>query len=163
MGRDTSVNDSIATANATQRIFGQITYVTGNRKLATDSEAVAVALPVARKPDEKFTIDTLRPNVVPPTAQDPTVQRIRSLGGDFARTGPNGEYKLEVPVGGQYFVLLISSHSRRSVNRPPTTTEIVEMGQYFKQATDLLGENDFSWSKQLMLTNKKLDRIFGKK
>ena len=161
MGRDASFKTSITAANSAQRIHGQIYYETEAGRQAADSEAVVVALPADRKPDEKFPIEALRPDVAPPSAQNPTVQGVRSLGGDVARTGPHGEYELELPVGGMYFVLVISNHARRSVERPPTTTEIVEMGNYFKQADDLLGENDFFWSKQLVRANKKLDRVFG--
>lgn len=151
---------SVAAANANHRIRGRLSYQTENGRTAADSEAVVVALPVGQKPDEKLAIETLRPDVAPPAKGDPTVQAIRSLGGDFARTNRTGDFELQVSGGGEYYLLLISNHQARREDSPPTTKEIVEVGSYFKPGDDLLGKNDFVWLKEVIGSDKQISHEF---
>lgn len=160
MGRATVHNQLAGAPSGSYQIHGRISYATNRGRTVADSESVVIALPVNQKPDEKFEISALRPDVPPPTAQHPTLQAIRSMGGDFARTNRLGDFRLEIPAPGEYFLLVVSSHLPRSESEPPTTKEIVQLGQYFKQADALLGKNDFVWSKELIRSEKRFDYRF---
>lgn len=160
MGRDGSVRQAVVQADSAQAVRGRLTYQSRRGRRYGDTEAVILALPVSHKPDEKLEMDVFRPELPPPSNQHPTIQALRSLGGDFVRADANGDYELEVPGRGAYFILMISNHMRRSDQHPPTSTEIVEIGSYFQRATELLGENDFRWEKRVVRRETTLDHEF---
>lgn len=160
MGRDGSVRQAVTQTDSAQVIRGRLTYQARRGRRYGDSESVIMALPASRKPDEKLAMEVFRPEVPPPSAQHVTIQALRSFGGDFARTDANGDYELEVPGSGAYFVLMISNHMQRSAQRPPTSTEIVQIGNYFQRAAELLGENDFYWEKRIVRRESTLDHEF---
>ena len=153
-------SEHAAGPGAKYQIHGQLTFLTGNGQQAPDSESVVIALPVRNRPDEKINSSSLRPDVVVPGQNEPAVMAVRSLGGDFARTDAAGQYELNVGAPGPYYLLFLSAHVSRSPHRVPTTREIVELGYYFKQATELLGENDFVWSREVIRNREQIDRQF---
>ena len=150
-----SVNSSPRT------VSGQIHYATKQGRKASDSEAVVIAWPTSRKPDEKLDVAGLRPNVAPAKVPKSTVHAIRSLGGDFARTDRNGVYELELPAAGEYYLLVISNHVSRPAGQQPTTVEVIEIGQFVTKATELLSVNDYVWSKQIVAKPTTFNHVFG--
>ena len=160
MGSGIGAARQVGVIEKSHRIRGRLTYPASGGRTEADTQSVVIALPVAMKPDEKFEIAPLKPEVADPRSRHPTVRGIRSLGGDFAVTDRYGEYELEVPRAGPYFVLMLSGHQARSAQRPATTTEIVQLGGYFRQADELIERNDFSWEKIVVRADKQLDRHF---
>ena len=146
-----------------QRVSGRVSYYTSSGQLAADALAVVIALPHRKKPDEKFDVRSVRPENASLQVQnlDPTVLGIRSLGGDFAVTNERGDYELEVGNPGEYYILVLSGHLARPVNRMPSPTEIVELGRYFRQANELLGNNEYVWAKRQVRKNSRFDATFG--
>lgn len=146
-----------------QRVSGRVAYYTSSGQLAADALAVVIALPHRKKPDEKFEVRTVRPENTSLQNQNlnPTVLGIRSLGGDFAVTNERGDYELEVSESGEYHLLVLSSHLARPANRMPLPNEIVELGRYFRQANELLGNNDYVWAKRLVRKDSRFDATFG--
>ena len=159
MGRY-SRGELASVADAPVRITGRLTYMTTTGEVAGDSEAVVIVVPVGRQPDEKLEIAPLRPDAPPPDPQHPTLVEIRSVGGDFARAEPNGEFSVAVPRAGEYFVLLLSSHARRQDEQTPTTMEIAQIARYFKPADALLGANSYRWSKETVLADTQINHLF---
>ena len=146
---------------ANHHVRGSVNYVTRHGQLAPDTQSVIVALPRRKLPDQKFSPESLRPeNLSFRTNQTPAVAGIRSLGGDVAITDQSGSYELEVSEAGEYFVLILSSHVARPANKQPSSTEIVELGRYFRQANDLFEKNAYVWGKHFVRKSKQLDTIF---
>lgn len=143
-----------------QSIHGSVRYATRRGQLAPDTQSVVVALPTRRLPDQKFAPETLRPDILSFSGQNLAVQGIRSLGGDVALTNEAGEYELEVGDAGEYFVLILSGHVALPNTRRATSTHIVELGQYFRQADKLLGKNDYVWNKYFVRKSKQVDKTF---
>lgn len=158
MGTGMGQNPATQTPTRKPRIHGRLTYVTASGQTAPDAESVVLAVPVKERPDEKIAIDDLRPDS-PPENLNPTIQKIRSLGGDFARTNLTGDYELEVEFPGEYYLLLLSNHAARSSE--PKTNEIVELGRYFRSADKLLGRNAYVWDKQIVRGDAQTDYCFG--
>lgn len=143
------------------RVHGNVKYLTRRGQLAPDTQSVVVAVPRRKLPDQKFSPETLRPeNLSFRNTQDPAVLGIRSLGGDVAITDELGEYELEVSEAGEYFVLILSSHVALPSNKRAISTEIVELGQYFRQADKLLGRNEYVWAKHFIRKAKQIDKVF---
>ncbi len=152
---------AIKSLNERFQISGRLTYETSRGRVVPDTESVVIVLPMDKRPDEKFTIDAIRPEAVPPSAQHPVVQGIRALGGDFARTNRTGDYSLQVPGSGRYYVLMISSHQTRPSGQSPTTKEIVELGHYFRQGDQLLGQHEYVWLSEQIAADRQIDRFFS--
>lgn len=152
---------AIQSLNQRFQIFGRLTYETSRGRVAPDTESVVIVFPMGKRPDEKFTIDAIRPEAVPPTSQHPVVQGIRALGGDFARTNRTGDYSLQVPGSGRYYVLMISGHQIRPSGQSPTTKEIVELGHYFRQADLLIGQHKYVWLSEQVLSDRQIDHFFS--
>ena len=142
-------------------ISGTLHYTTRRGGIAADSEAVVAAFPVQHRPDEKLEPMLFRPNVAPSEVPSERIQVIRSWGGDFARTDGNGGFELRLPGPGEYFLLLISNHSKRSHDHPITSTEAVEIGRYVR-ATEAIEANDFVWRKQLITQSISIEHVFGR-
>ena len=160
-GNQWSTRTSKSGQSASRKISGHIAYLTHRGKRAADSEAVVAAFPTDRRPDEKMNAADLRPDVMPADFNPATLNAIRALGGDFARTDRRGAYEIEVSNPGKYYLLVISSHRSRRNGRQPTTREVVEIGQYVTRATELLKDNDYIWSKQFISKSLDYDHLFG--
>jgi len=160
MGRLSFVEQAGRNKNRPCKVTGRLTYETAAGSLVGDSEAVIVIVPVGREPDEKLNIAPLRTDAPPPDPQHPTLVGIRSIGGAFARAKPNGEFAVEVQAAGEYFVLLLSSHARRTDKQSPTTIEIAQIARYFTPADVLLGANAYRWSRELIRDDTTLDHSF---
>ncbi len=160
MGRFSLGEQAGRNKNRPYKVTGRLTYETAAGSLVGDSEAVIVIVPVGREPDEKLNIAPLRTDAPPPDPQHPTLVGIRSVGGDFARARPSGEFAVEVQGAGEYFVLLLSSHARRTDNQSPTTMEIAQIARYFTPADVLLGANAYRWSRELIRDDTSLDHAF---
>ncbi len=160
MGRFSWGEQAGRNKNTPYKVTGRLTYETAAGSLVGDSEAVIVIVPVGREPDEKLNIAPLRTDAPPPDPQHPTLVGIRSVGGDFARARPSGEFAVEVQGAGEYFVLLLSSHARRTDNQSPTTMEIAQIARYFTPADVLLGANAYRWSREFIRDDTSLDYSF---
>lgn len=159
-GSELSTHKQAANQPSAKRISGRITYVTNRGKNVPDTEAVVVAFPTKRKPDEKIAPAMMRPEISPANVPTNLLNAIRTLGGDFARTDRNGTYELEVSHPGEYFILVVSNHRSRG-SRQPTTREIVEIGQFVTRATELLEGNDYVWSKRIVTQSLSYDYTFS--
>ena len=158
-GSELSGQKQVSSQPSTRRVSGRIAYLTNRGKTAPDSEAVVVAFPTNRKPDEKFDPIAMRPDVAPANVPASLLSAVRTLGGDFRRTDRNGTYQLELSNPGEYFILIISNHHSRG-NRQPSTLEVVEIGQFVPLATELLKNNDYVWAKHIVAKPLMLDHVF---
>jgi hypothetical protein len=143
-----------------RRITGTVHYRTQEGAVQADSEAVIIAVPGDRRPDEKLGFQSLRPDDPPPGSTHPAIVSIRGWGGDYARTGPAGNFVLEVPRAGSYFVLLLSGHAARPAREVPPHRHLAEIARYFVPADQLLGDNAYAWFDQRILRDTKIDHTF---
>jgi hypothetical protein len=82
------------------------------------------------------------------------------MGGAYARSDAEGDFKLQVPRG-RYFVLIISGNSERASSEELDKTQLAQIGRYFVPATELIGRNRFQWREELIANDKRLDLSFG--
>lgn len=150
----------VAQQVTTRTVRGHVHFTTRRGQQAADSESVAIAFPVSRKPDEKLQSAEIRPDVAPGSVSQAVVQAIRSLGGDYARTDRDGGYQLQLGQSGPYYLLIISNHVARPVEQQPTTKEVVELGQFVTRATELLSGNAYSWEKQMIMKSIEHNHVF---
>lgn len=150
-----------ASVSSSPTLDGRISYLTQRGKHAPDTESVVIAFSTTRKPDEKMPAGELRPDIPAADVATTTRSTVRAWGGDFARCDRSGAYEIEVDKPGEYYLLVISNHRSRDADRPLTTREVVEIGQFVTRATELLQDNDFVWTKQVIGPSTTFDHLFG--
>ncbi len=142
------------------QISGSVTYTNSANKVIPDSGSVVVVLPVARRPDPKIPVDGLRATERSSTADHPSVVALRDIGGGFARADDNGEFQVRVPNTGRYLVLVISNHAKRSQTVQPRTRDLAQIGRYLLPASEILGQQRYSWQEINLRTNRTMDIEF---
>jgi hypothetical protein len=139
-------------------LYGHVTYELAQRQTGDDG-ALIIALPQKSVPDEKApTVDLFPPNAVaPPTHRG--IEIIRILGGGVQRADATGNFKLSLPKG-DYFVLVVSNIQDRPPSQTIPTGHVAEMGRFLEQPKDLIGKRKYRWEKVTLKTNQRFDVSF---
>ncbi len=127
------------------QLSGEVAYKDLDGQQKPDSDSVVLVVPVARRPDPKIGIHGLRVTDAPPAADHPNVTALVETGGGFARTNRDGAFRVRVPDTGRYFVLVISQHAQRKPTDQPRTRDLAQMGRYLLPASEVLGQQRYSW------------------
>jgi hypothetical protein len=70
---------------------------------------------------------------------------IAAMGGAYGRSDAGGEYRLQLPRAGRYFVLVVSRSVRRGEDVGMNRNDLAQLGRYVAPATELLGDRKFVW------------------
>jgi hypothetical protein len=140
-------------------ISGSIRHADEPDRTVPDPGAVAIAVPRDLRPEQKIQIVGLRPQDPPPAEDDEAVQAIRRLGGDYARADAEGRYRLRLPDRGTYFLLFISAAASRG-DRPPSKTQLAQIGRFFLLSPQLLDGHAFVWQEELIRGDRELEITF---
>ena len=112
-----------------------------------DDGAVVVVVPQGMKPsvDEKARFEGLRPNDPAPDDSHDGIGVIRSIGGAYTRTDGKGDFRVRLPDGGDFYVLVISRRGKRKAGSGFKKSDLAQMGHYFLDATELIGSQPYRW------------------
>jgi len=143
------------------RVEGRLEYRTAGGPSAPDAGAVVIVLPADLRPDEKLSIDGLRPDQPPPPGDHPSLLGIGILGGAYARSDEQGRFSVQLPRPGVYFVLFLSRHASRPSGIQPEGSHLAQLGRYFLPADELLGGNNYRWSSEKIRRDVQLDYVFA--
>lgn len=140
-------------------VSGTVRYGTSGGTMFPDEGAVVLFVPAGERPanDEKVAFEGLRPDDLPLAPQSESVQRLRLLGGGHARTDTNGEYRVTLPRGGKFYVLVLSHHGKRAENVLPNRSDLAQLGRYVTSAADLIGEQRYRWRLEDVTRDRRLD------
>jgi hypothetical protein len=161
LARDSHTRDEFVEAGRPCVVTGQVTYAaTGEPR--PDSDSALVVLPLDRRPelDGRLPVEGLRPGDPAPLDENQSLRVIRSLGGAYTRTDESGQFRVQVPEAGTYYVLVISAHSQRSPQDQVATAHVAQLGRYFQSALDLLGDRKYRWSQLTIRRDRRLDIRF---
>jgi phage FluMu protein Com len=145
-------------------INGVITLARAGRDPFPDIGCVVLALPVEQRPNRnnKISIDSIRPGRTKPSRNDPSVAAILRLGGNYAVADANGRYQLQLPDRGKYFLLFVSGNADRAAGDDLDKRDLMQMGNYFLYANDLLGDHQYDWRQKTIRRNEQLNYEFEK-
>ncbi len=143
-------------------VSGAITLARSGRDPFPDIGCVVVALPVEQRPNRnnKISIDTIRPGRTKPSRNDDSLAAINRLGGRYAIADANGRYQLTLPDRGKYYLLFISNNADRAANDDLDKRDLMQMGNYFLYANDLLGDHQYDWRQKHIRRNEQIDYEF---
>lgn len=156
--------DVVEEDNTPRIVRGTVNFLDTENRTQPDAGSVVILVPEDRRPgpDEKVDAVGLRPDDAPPDPEiHPGLQRIKVLGGAYARTDAEGQFRLHVPKRGRYFMLIISANSKRSGGQEVNREHLAQMGRYFVPATDLIGQSQFRWTEEPIARDQRVDYTFG--
>jgi hypothetical protein len=139
------------------QVSGSVAFKDRRGQPAPDDGSVVILLPQDARPDQKATVLGLRPDDQPPDGDHAALAAIRSLGGDYARADAQGRFKLRVADTGPYFALFISRNTKRKAGESFKTTDLAQLGRYFTDASDLIGENRYRWTVERIQSDRTLN------
>lgn len=145
-------------------IVGTVQYAAVNatgESLQPDADSVALLFPRDLRPDrgQKLKVAGLRPQDPPLTEGDPVFEALHTLGGDYARASQQGFYYLKARDAGDYFLLVLSAHARRSPTTPIERQHLAEIGRYVDRAAELLGPLRYEWRELSLRGDERIDVV----
>ena len=128
-------------------VEGKLLYDSGKGKTG-DANSVVILLPEGKPADRTLSHQGIGPQDPPPAETHRNVEKIRKLGGAYARTGADGSFYVVVPDQGYYHVLIISGHANRPIGQDILESDLVEMEKYFSTAKQLVGRWKYRWTRE---------------
>lgn len=159
----TSPQQSVEEDLTPRVVRGTLLFKDNANRDQPDAGSVVIMVPESSRPgpDDKVDIEGLRPDDPLPGETHPALQRIAVMGGAYARTDADGDYRLQLPRRGKYFLLIISGNTHRSGADELNKEHLAQMGRYFIRAIELLGDNRFRWSEEKIGQDVRRDFVFG--
>jgi hypothetical protein len=140
-------------------ITGTVRYASGNQKLPDDG-AVIIVLPDTKDAGQRASVAGMRPDEPLPETPLVGVQQIRDMGGGYTRAGPQGDFSLNLASGGKYYVLVLSSHTRRAAKDEVKVMDVRTLGQFMDGAIDLLGDSKYQLTSETFRGDRALTAQF---
>lgn len=141
-------------------LTGKVFHKSSGGQSVPDAGAVVIVVPQDERPTDKAPIEGLRPDDPLPDPDQPSLTRIKAIGGDYARTDEQGYFKLRVPDSGEYFLLVVSHRSARKASERLDPVHLAQMGRYFLPAPDLLGDRGYRWRSESIKRDKEYTFTF---
>lgn len=140
-------------------ITGTVRYASGNQKLPDDG-AVIIVLPDTKDAGHRASAAGMRPDEPLPETPLPGVQQIRDMGGGYTRAGPQGDFSVNLASGGKYFVLVLSSHARRTGSEEVKVMDVRTLGRFVDGAIDLLADSKYQLTSETVRGDRTLTAQF---
>ncbi|HBO43646.1 MAG TPA: hypothetical protein DD670_06895 [Planctomycetaceae bacterium] len=145
VGHGVAPRDAVDEGNAVEVeqvvVEGRLLYRPGDR-IEGDENAVALFLPHDRQPNSRIETPGIRPEDSPSPGYT-SLQKIHELGGAYARADAGGEFLVNLPRTGVYYVLLISSNARRPDGATVRETDLATLDAYFRRPEYLIGSQKY--------------------
>jgi hypothetical protein len=141
------IDDATSETGGNPVVFeGNLSYVVSPGQIKPDVEAVVIAVPFDKRPDEKLASRGLRSTDTGNIDATPAAAALHALGGACTRADAEGDFPLVVPRPGKYFLLVISKHAKREASRSIEFDDLRVMSDYFMRPADLVGPYRYDWS-----------------
>lgn len=146
-------------------LTGKLQY-RGARGESPDEGAVVVVVPVDARPEREKKLPTAEflPGPSAPPADSPGLKILREIGGDYTRADATGNFRVQLPRLGNYYVLFISRASPpvKEVDRQKQFEDLAQMGIYFDRDVPQIGErHNYRWSTEKFNTDATRTFTFG--
>ena len=126
-------------------VTGQVVAAREGGSRANATNALVMLLPAGFRPESKLDPAAVLDADGIPSDKDPTVRAVRAWGGDYVRSDARGRFRMRVPRGGDYFLLVVSARSKQGMTRP-RHRDLAQLGRYFLPAVDLLEGRAYRWT-----------------
>ena len=150
----------VADQDKPAKITGNIAYAGAGGRPSPDDGCVVIVVPEELEPEEKIQIEGLRPDEPTPPDDHQALAELKSLGGAYTRADPDGQFSVQVPKAGMYYVLVVSRNTLRSDDELPKVQDLVQLGQYFLAGNELIGPSRYQWTLERVKGAKELEVVF---
>jgi len=140
-------------------ISGMVAIENATGDTTPDDGAAVIVMPRDLRPEQKVEMLGLRPQDPPPDEDHAGLRTIRGLGGDYARTDPEGRFQLRVPDRGHYFVLVISAHVGQS-DQEQSKAVLAQIGRFFRLTPEMFEEHAIRWQEEHVQRDRQLNVVF---
>ena len=126
-------------------LTGRVLYSSNTGEDRPDAGARVVALPVEKLKQDLIATPGLRPGD-PAAERERLVKAVRDLGGDVAVVQSDGQFHVDLPIAGEYHVLVLSHYQPRpDVEIATPVRSFVE--QWFDRGTNVLGQVSYAFDR----------------
>lgn len=129
----------------------------GGRK--PDAGALVIFFPYDGKPDEKESLVGVRPGDDPAKGTK-FRDYLRVLGGGMDYCDQRGQFSVQLPDRGRYYVLAISSNVQPSRAKAMTPDQVAQVGRYVTLSDDPLEEFRYQWRLESLRGSQKVNVNF---
>ncbi len=140
-------------------ISGVVAIERATGQTVPDDGAAVIVVPRDVRPEQKVETIGLRPQDTPPDENHAGLQTIRGLGGDYARTDPEGHFQLRVADRGHFFVLVISAHVSQNDQEQSKTT-LAQIGRFFRLTPEMFEGHAIRWQEEHVQRDRQLNVVF---
>jgi hypothetical protein len=146
-GGDRSAGVGPAGAGTPCVVSGAVEHVTSGGTKFSDEGAVVIVFPQDQRPaaDERAVADGLRPDDPAPSAAVPALKMLQLMGAVYARTDVAGQFRVSLPRGGSYYVLVVSHHASRRQGREISRGDLAALGRYILSPGELIRDRRYRW------------------
>lgn len=123
-------------------VHGAVQYTEGNKTLP-DAEAVVIALPAGKHPEQKFPARGLRVGDPADDIATAAARALNATGGDSVRAAANGDFNFVVRGPGSYHVLIVSAHATRPRDAAIPPADVDVLAPYFQSAAEVIGSHRY--------------------
>lgn len=145
--------------NRTYKLYGNVSFLLADRKTGDDG-ALILALPQNEHPDEKAPGGDFMPADIAAPLQGRGPEIVRLLGGSVTRANKDGNFEMQLPKKGPYFVLIVSSFHKRKGNQNVSIKEAGEMGRFLEGPIDMIGQKSYQWRKENVRSDLRISAFF---
>lgn len=131
-------------------VSGNVVYQTSGGTRFPDEGAVILIVPQDSRPatDEKLDTEALKPVATATNSLAEMQQRVRQMGGAYARADVEGNFRVQLPHGGRYFALVVSHYGERPADAEPNKADLAQLGRYVTAAAELLADRRYRWTSE---------------
>ena len=114
--------------------------------LEPDDAAIVLLLPEGKRVAERISPKSIHPRSFEPLG-NPVIDLVANLGGAVTRTDEKGRFQVQVEGPETYTLLVISNQSQQKSPQPLSKRQKAELANVFRPVEDLIGEQQFSFSR----------------
>lgn len=159
IGRTTHTEGPVANPLRPVEIEGNVKWEATTGELG-DKDAVVVIVPVGRTPQKKIPAETLLVDKPSPKPDDPALQGILELGGQYARAGAGGTFYVHL-MPGSYQVLLVSRNAQQPAGTNPKPEDVAKLGALFTPPEAIVGRQKYHITTMDLNATSKIRHSFG--
>lgn len=139
-------------------ITGTVT-IAGSEGRTPDAGALVVFFPHGVKPEGKETLIGVRPGD-DPVQGSKFRDFLRTLGGGLDYCDQRGQFNVQLPDRGRYYLLTISSQSEPSPGKVMPPQDVAQIGQFVNLADDPLEKFRYHWRLETLRGSQRVNVSF---
>lgn len=142
-------------------VKGSVVFAPKPGSLAGDANALVIVLPGNPPAGPRLATAGLRPEDAKTELDRALVQQFADVGIGVAKANADGEFLVVARPSDDGRVLIVSRSAKRAANEPIVASHLAELGGYFVQPGDMIGQFKYSWGRRRIVADARIEQSFG--